>query len=383
MFNGRVLKELRLLNGLSRAELAQRINLTEQAIWQFESNETKPKLSTKMHLANQFHVDLTYFEQEEESIRFDSSVIAFRNADLATRKTIDIQTMYLHKVDSLIDYFESFVIIPNITIHDLSNVVSESYHKGESIEELALYAREKLGISKDNHDLLYKLERSGIYIVERLINGQADAYSAWSKLGRPYIVLGTNKSSVRRNFDLAHELGHILLHKYKDMNEDGDRLEQEANYFASCFLLPKEEFLVKFEERVGKRDSNPDSYILLKSDLNVSIQALEYRAFKLGLLTPKQHSYFYRQIAQKGYKMIEPLDDQIFVKKPSKVKSILDVVLSNHLVSLATIMSKQSIRLQFISEIFSVEMKFFDQYQEDRRTDRFDNIIPLYKRNNL
>ena len=77
------------------------------------------------------------------------------------------------------------------------------------------------------------------------------------------------------------------------------------------------------------------------------------------------------------------MDDQIFVKKPSKVKSILDVVLSNRLVSLATIMSKQSIRLQFISEIFSVEMKFFDQYQEDKRTDQFDNIIPLYKRNNL
>ena len=46
-------------------------------------------------------------------------------------------------------------------------------------------------------------------------------------------------------------------------------------------------------------------------------------------------------------------------------------------------MSKQSIRLQFISEIFSVEMIFFDQYQEDKRTDQFDNIIPLYKRNNL
>lgn len=56
--------------------------------------------------------------------------------------------------------------------------------------------------------------------------------------------------------------------------------------------------------------------------------------------------------------MIEPLDNQIFVKtKQSKEYS--DVVLSNHLVSLATIMSKQSIRLQFISEIFSVEMKFF------------------------
>lgn len=67
MFNGRVLKELRLLNGLSRAELAQRINLTEQAIWQFESNETKPKLSTKMHLANQFHVDLTYLNRKKRA----------------------------------------------------------------------------------------------------------------------------------------------------------------------------------------------------------------------------------------------------------------------------------------------------------------------------
>ncbi len=84
------------------------------------------------------------------------------------------------------------------------------------------------------------------------------------------------------------------------------------------FFIAKRRVLVKFEERVGKRVSNPDSYILLKSDLNVSIQALEYRAFKLGLLTPKQHSYFYRQIAQKVTKLLNLWMIKFLLKNQAK-----------------------------------------------------------------
>ena len=87
--------------------------------------------------------------------------------------------------------------------------------------------------------------------------------------------------------------------------------------FASCFIA-KRRVLVKFEERVGKRVSNPDSYILLKSDLNVSIQALEYRAFKLGIIDSKATFLLLSSNCAKGYKMIEPLDDQIFVKNQAK-----------------------------------------------------------------
>ena len=54
--------------------------------------------------------------------------------------------------------------------------------------------------------------------------------------------------------------------------------------------------------------SQPDNYIELKQYFNVSIQALEYRAYKLGYLSVSQNSYFFRQIYQKGYKKIEPLD---------------------------------------------------------------------------
>lgn len=377
MFNGQVLKELRLLNGLSRSELAKKLGLTEQAIWQFESNTTQPKLETRLQLANQFHVDWTYFELEDEVSNFDTSAIAFRNADLATRKTIDIQSVYLRKIDTFIDYLETFVILPNVSIYELSQKTNQDYQNGQSIEEVALFAREFLDISSDNHDILYKLERSGIYIAERMINGQADAYSAWSKSDRPFIILGTNKSAVRRNFDLAHELGHLLLHKSLDKDENLEELEQEANYFASCFLLPEVEFRTDFQNMVGKRISNPDSYISLKNNRNVSIQALEYRAFKLGLLTPQQHSYFYRQIAKKNYKMVEPLDMEITIKKPSKVRSILDVIFRHNLVSVTTLLSQQKVRKQFISDLFAFDVSFFDKYQDKSVAESFDNIIPL------
>lgn len=73
----------------------------------------------------------------------------------------------------------------------------------------------------------------------------------------------------RFRFSLAHELGHLVLHKvfyeklnissmddvYKFMNEiDTDEysyLETQANKFANCFLVPREE-LSKIREKILK-----------------------------------------------------------------------------------------------------------------------------------
>ncbi|WP_024783458.1 XRE family transcriptional regulator [Streptococcus mutans] len=383
MFNGQILKELRLLNDMSRSELAKKSDLTEQAIWQFETNRTAPKLATQWQLANVFNVAIDYFSMEEEVSHFDLSSIAFRNADTTVKKTTDIQLVYLDKMDRLISYLESFVQTPQLSIYGLADKTARLYNEGRSIGEIAELARRELGISDDNSDLMYQIEKSGIYAAEKVINGEADAYSSWSKDGRPFIILGIGKSAVRRNFDLAHELGHLLLHRsvaFDELDKDGcyDK-EDEANLFAFCFLLPEQRFREDFANIVGKRVSNPNNYIALKRKYHVSIQALEYRAYKLGLLTPPQNSYFYRQIAKKKYKVIEPLDLEIIVKKPSKVRSILDVILSNNLLTLEQLGANQKVSLQFFSQIFSFDIKFFDKYKANDIA-KFDNVIPL-KRN--
>lgn len=383
MFNGSILKELRLLNGMSRQKLAEQLNLTEQAVWQFESGHAVPKMTTLFQLAHLFYVNTDYFERESASEAFDISSIAFRNGDSLAKKTISIQQAYLRKLSQMIDYLESFVEIPQLSIYGLADKTAKLYDEGWSIEEIAGLARRELGISDDNSDLMYQIEKSGIYVAEKVINGEADAYSAWSKDRRPFIILGIGKSAVRRNFDLAHELGHLLLHRsvaFDELDKDGcfDK-EDEANLFASCFLLPDQRFREDFANTVGKRVSNPDNYITLKRKYHVSIQALEYRAYKLGLLTPPQNSYFYRQIAKKRYKVIEPLDLELIVKKPSKVRSILDVILSNNLLTLEQLGANQKVSLQFFSQIFSFDIKFFDKYKANDMA-KFDNVIPLKRK---
>ncbi|MGQ7451365.1 spr1629 family repressor/antitoxin [Streptococcus suis] len=382
MFNGSRLEELRLLNGLTRTDLARELEVTEQAIWQFETGVTLPKMKNKIAMARFFQVEVDYFDAVDKNGSFSLSRIAFRNADLEAKKNIHIQMVYLEKMNQMIDYLENFVSIPNQIIYQLVDSIEQKLQQHESLEFIADHAREVLAVSVDNANLLYSLEKSGIYISERLINGNADAYSAWSRNGRPFIVLGLGKSAVRRNFDLAHELGHLLLHNQVDFEElskeELEEKEREANQFASYFLLPRKQFLMDFENIVGKRVSNPDQYILLKKRYNVSIQALEYRAYKLGLLTPQQNSYFYRQISKKGYKFVEPLDLEIPLKKPSKIRSILDVILSNNLLTLSDIERNQRVSKNFISQLFSFDVKFFDKYL--LQLDTFDNVIPLFSR---
>lgn len=88
---------------------------------------------------------------------------------------------------------------------------------------------------------------------------------------------------------------------------DFDSLTKEKLQRQRCEVKVKRIYLhpvfycqnIDLLKMVGTKVSNPDSYIRMKKQYNVSIQALEYRAYKLKLLTPAQNSYFYRLITKK------------------------------------------------------------------------------------
>ena len=381
MFNGDILKQLRLLYGMTRKELATKLDITEQAVWQFEKNETSPKASVKQKMTNLFGVRSDYFFQMNSISNFDMTSVAFRNEAENTRKDTDIQEAYLNTLDRLVIYLESMVTIPNQKIIDLVDIISQKDQDTVSLEEIALFAKRFLEVSNDNSDLLYQLEKSGIYIFERNMANNEDAYSIWSNTNKPFIILGIGKTAVRRNFDLAHELGHLLLHRNIDFStlskDEFLEKESEANNFASCFLLPKEEFCKDMTSLVGKRVSNPDNYIDLKRKYSVSIQALEYRAFKLGLVSPSQHGYFYRLIRKNNYKTFERLDDEIIVRRPSKVRSMLNTILSK-LLTVDSMFNALKVNERFLSHLLTIQPQFFDKYKKTvSDEDRFDNIIHL------
>lgn len=381
MYNGEKIEELRLLFEMSRGELAQKLEVSEQAIWQFENGEVYPKMSLKLKLAQIFQVDIDYFEDSIIESNFGVSDIAFRNSDTISRKIINYQEVYLNTINKYINYLEQFIKVPQQNFYSLTRKIAEMLENNISIEKIADFSREMLDISDDNSDLLYKLEKSGIYIFEKNLNGTEDAYSIWSQQGIPFIILGVNKTGVRRNFDLAHELGHLLLHRGVDFESldkfDLQKKESEANKFASDLLLPEKRFKQAISDlHIENKLSNPDSYISLKKKFNISIQAMEYRAFQLGMLTKGQHEYFYRLIYKKKYKLLEPLDKDIAVKRPTKVRSIFNVVFDNDLITIEQFLKTNRITLDFLSRLFYVEKTFFDKFLSSEVND-FSKIIDI------
>ncbi len=133
-----------------------------------------------------------------------------------------------------------------------------------------------------------------------------------------YIMINSNIDNVgRKNFTIAHELGHYFLghqlnskmHVDKDVNEacsSKDPIEYEADYFATCLLMPEEKITSAVKSilyRMNKSNSNKslvingDNYrtwAIISSELTkrygVSETALRYRLMSLGLakFTDKQ-----------------------------------------------------------------------------------------------
>lgn len=74
----------------------------------------------------------------------------------------------------------------------------------------------------------------------------------------PLIVVRKQDADVRQTFTLAHELGHLLLHRASSIDDDIDFTsttgrEREANVFAANFLVPD-----RFLQTINDRDRPQD-----------------------------------------------------------------------------------------------------------------------------
>jgi Zn-dependent peptidase ImmA (M78 family) len=110
--------------------------------------------------------------------------------------------------------------------------------------------------------------------------------------------VNSNHHPNRQRFTIAHELGHIMLHRAKldstvliDKNrnfiprdpvsaEGTDRFEMQANAFASELLMPERLLKQVLSESAG--DFHDDEYLKsLAKKFKVSLAALQYRLARL------------------------------------------------------------------------------------------------------
>lgn len=143
-------------------------------------------------------------------------------------------------------------------------------------------------------------EQHGVILVQNLRH--ADQVDAFSRRGaRSIIVLNTARTSTSRwIFDVAHELGHFVLHE--GLTTGSKDTEDQANMFASALLLPREAFARDFLAR-------PFTWghvFELKARWVVSASAIIRRAFTLSLIDPILYRRCYQYMSVRGWLKGEP-----------------------------------------------------------------------------
>lgn len=309
-FSGSKLKDVRILRKLSLADLSSKTDLSKQLISIYENDDSLPDINNVLKLASALDVPVQFFYKKIEG-NYCTDTVYFRSLLTSNKKDLNSAKKRMEYITLVFDYLSEFVDLPKLNVPDVSFSVDAEL----DYEEIAKSVRDYWGLLDDMPitNLKYLFEKNGIFIVASGEDAcKVDAFSRKIIFNNNinYVIgINDNKSYSRFMFDIAHELGHILLHPWSENLEDLERVEfkcreKQANEFASVFLMPKSGIEIDFMNK----NLTLDYFVYLKSKWGISIQALIARAYKLEYLTFNQYDYLMRQISKKGFRKKEPLD---------------------------------------------------------------------------
>jgi len=294
------LKAARKMSGFSMEQLAATANIkiSKQSISKYENNKMKPDSSVIIAFANALNVSVDYFFRPNQ---ITLSRIEFRKKSTLSQKKQDMINYIT--IDFLERYFEIESLL-NIEPIFKNPVHQNKVKTIEDLENASNYLRKQWGVGDGCiAHLIELIEEKNIKVCEVNLDSKFDAFSAMVK-GIPVISLQSNVDLVRKRFNIAHELGHILL-DFSEFQEDMNE-EKACHRFAGSLLLPKE---VMFDA-LGKSRKKITMWELkkMKGLYGISIQAIMKRAKDLGIIKENTYTGFNIYMNKMGLRFNEPGD---------------------------------------------------------------------------
>lgn len=329
VFNGNRLKEARLYNKLTITELADSLNVTKQMVSKYESGKSEPSFEKSLLLPEILGYPREFFYTTDK-YSIENEGIFFRSRLTATQKSKDPATIALKYSVIVRDFLEQYIEFPTLYNREI-------YEEIEDPEEIALNIRESLDLGLEPiHDIIEVAELMGFTVINMSYNeDKVDAFSSMFKINDTnYFVITTGDSGsfYRQQFSIAHEIGHWVLHQNINPQElDKEEykvIENEANQFASIFLMPKESFGKELKTKIVDQI---DTYYNLKRKWNVSMAAMIKRARDLNIITVNQEAKLYKQLHYRKWRNPEPFDLETKVTLPVAFKQSLELLIDENI----------------------------------------------------
>lgn len=301
-FDGTRLTMARHLAGLRKSDLATLIKKSPTAVSAWETGAKTPTPSTVAQLALGLSVDPGFFAARPNDVAKASALPHFRSLRSTSQLARDQAFAYGQVALDIAESLERHVELPDV---DLPSIPVElDGLEGDGPERAAQELRDawELGTGPAGH-LVRALENHGVLVVfSPNQTASVDAYSFDSHL-RPVVILNPVKRDYyRQRFDVAHELGHLIMHS--DAEPGGRIVEEQAHRFASELLMPEAEIVDLLPTAMNR--SAWVTLAKLKEQWGVSIQALLYRARRLGRLGDVSYRNAMVTLSTRGWRRNEP-----------------------------------------------------------------------------
>jgi Zn-dependent peptidase ImmA (M78 family)/DNA-binding XRE family transcriptional regulator len=296
---GKRLKLARAAAGLSLRDLAERIDnrVSAQQIGKYERDEDVPGSGVLIALSHALGVSLDYLVGDQEMVL---EGVEFRKKQITSKKEqAQIQAKALHLIERYL-MVEEILGLPSAEWDKPREAPFPVRQIGDA-DRAAQYLREHWNLGIDPiPNLVELLEERGIKVLVVDSEENIDGLAAQVRRSRgepvPVIVIRRGVHGERQRFNLAHELGHMVM----DVQGDDKFREKAAHRFAGAFLMPAEALW----SSVGRHRSSIgwSELFALKQLLGASVQAITYRCGDLGIFPPSVSQKLFREFSRLGYR---------------------------------------------------------------------------------
>lgn len=366
-FVGIRLKQAREAIGLSLTSLADLIGVSKQAVSQYEKGVDAPSPAVFDRIRTILGHDYQFFLRPPLNSLVKNACF-YRSMAAATKTARTKAEMRQLWVREILCYLSEHIELPYANFPDFHLPSDPTKIGMDAIEILAgdLRAFWKLG-SGPIANLTNIAELNGTLVVRHSMDAETlDGLSEWLQPeGLPLVVLNSDKNSaVRSRLDLAHELGHLVLHRdvpSEQLTRPGifELLEAQAFRFGSALLLPEHSFLEDLYS------ASLDALRTLKPKWKVSIAMMIERLKHLGIITDEQHRRLRINYSTRRWNRQEPLDGEIPIEQPVFLAKALKLLVDNKIQTPEQIVSASGFRPDWLHRLLDVPLDFFDSKQPE------------------
>jgi Zn-dependent peptidase ImmA (M78 family)/DNA-binding XRE family transcriptional regulator len=286
MFTPSRLSLARRRRGLTKKGLAVAIGVTPHTVLRYESGEIIPSDDVVVKIATALQFPVGFFDGADLD-ELNEEAASFRSMSAMTARERDAALAAASFAFLFGDWIDERFELPPPDLLDLS---------GERPEVAARSLRQLWGLGeRPIKNVVHLLEAKGVRVFALAENTRTvDAFSAWRR-EKPYVFLNLMKTAERGRLDACHELGHLVLHKHG--GPQGRKAEDEANSFASSFLMPSADVVA-----IAPRVYTLNQVVQLKRRWGVSALAFIYRLKALGIISDWQYRMFNIQGTERGFR---------------------------------------------------------------------------------